>query len=131
MRNFAKAINGGERQPGGIGDRATAAEHRGRLLPLNENGEFREEFGGTSVTVGGVAAKLLFISPDQINIQTPAVAPGRRAVVVRAPGGASAEREVTVTDGSPDILVITKQNYSGVDLLLLAVNGFVYRELAG
>jgi hypothetical protein len=44
------------------------------------------QLGGTTVTVGGVAAKLFYVSPGQINFLTP----GQGAVVVTTAAGSSA-----------------------------------------
>jgi uncharacterized protein (TIGR03437 family) len=60
--------------------------------------------GGTTVTVGGVAAHLLYVSTGQINFQVPsAAASGNVAVVVTGPGGASASFSFTVTSSAPAI----------------------------
>ena len=60
--------------------------------------------GGTTLTVGGVAAHLLYVSPGQINFQVPsATKSGTAAVVVNGPGGASASFSCTVTSSAPAI----------------------------
>jgi uncharacterized protein (TIGR03437 family) len=63
---------------------------------------------GTSVTVGGVAAPILLVTPDQINIQVPfSVEPGERAVVVTTPNGESAAYTQTVAAAAPAIFFDT------------------------
>ena len=60
--------------------------------------------GGTTLTVGGVAAHLLYVSPGQINFEVPsATKSGTAAVVVNGPGGASASFSCTVTSSAPAI----------------------------
>jgi uncharacterized protein (TIGR03437 family) len=60
---------------------------------------------GTSVTVGGVAAPILLVTPDQINIQVPfAVEPGELPVVVKNPNGESAPYTQTVAAAAPAIM---------------------------
>ncbi len=58
--------------------------------------------GGTTVTVGGVAAHLLYVSAGQINFQVPSAAPsGSVGLVVNGPGGAGASFNFTVTSSAP------------------------------
>jgi uncharacterized protein (TIGR03437 family) len=60
--------------------------------------------GGTTLSVGGILAPLLYASPTQINFQVPASTPaGSAKVVVNGPGGASASFSVTVTAQAPSI----------------------------
>ena len=57
--------------------------------------------GGTSVTFSGIAAPLLYVSPDQINAQVPSGVqfPGPSLVVVKTGAGVSAPFSVPVTNG--------------------------------
>lgn len=58
--------------------------------------------GGSTVSVGGQSAPLLYVSPTQINFQVPSsVTAGDVSVVVNGPGGASASYEMTVTSEAP------------------------------
>lgn len=60
--------------------------------------------GGTSVSVGGTLAPLLYVSSGQINFQVPSsTQSGVAAVVVNGPGGASAAFSFTVTAQAPSI----------------------------
>jgi uncharacterized protein (TIGR03437 family) len=60
--------------------------------------------GGTSVSIGGTLAPLLYVSPGQINFQVPSsVKSGAVNVVVNGPGGASAAFSFTVTAEAPSI----------------------------
>ncbi len=60
--------------------------------------------GGTSVSVGGTLAPLLYVSATQINFQVPSTAKaGSVSVVVNGPGGASAAFNFTVTAQAPSI----------------------------
>jgi uncharacterized protein (TIGR03437 family) len=59
---------------------------------------------GVTVTVGGIAAPLYFVSPNQINAQVPVnVAPGTQAVVVKSTSGSSAATNVTIAATAPAI----------------------------
>lgn len=59
---------------------------------------------GASVTVGGTAAPLLYVSPTQINFQIPSsVKAGQANVVVTGPGGTSTTYSFTVTAAAPAI----------------------------
>ncbi len=59
---------------------------------------------GVTVTVGGIAAALYFVSPLQINAQVPFnAAPGPQSVVVKAPNGSSVGTNVTIANTAPAI----------------------------
>ncbi len=59
---------------------------------------------GASVTVSGIPAPLLYVSPSQINFQIPSsVKAGQANVVVTGPGGTSASYSFTVTAAAPSI----------------------------
>ena len=62
------------------------------------------QLGGVTVTVDGVPAPLFFVSPGQINIQTPFAVQGPTATIAVANGGnVSNSVTVPVTDSSPGI----------------------------
>lgn len=64
----------------------------------------RTTLGGTSVSVAGTLAPLLYVSPGQINFQVPSSAKsGAVGLVVNGPGGASASFSFTVTAEAPSI----------------------------
>jgi uncharacterized protein (TIGR03437 family) len=68
----------------------------GRTLPSSLN--------GTSVTIGGRPAPLLYVGPGQINAQVPVdLAPGQHPVVVRSVVGPSGSFNVTVASTAPAI----------------------------
>ena len=61
------------------------------------------ELGGTSVTVNGIPAALLFVSPTRINLQTPFETTGEAAeIIVTTPAGTSAAT-VDVNPAQPGI----------------------------
>lgn len=61
--------------------------------------------GGTTVTIGGKAAFVDYVSPGQVNAQVPSGIPsGPQPVVVTTFGGASAATTVTVNGVEPGIL---------------------------
>ncbi|MEO8372005.1 MAG: hypothetical protein ABI806_22670 [Candidatus Solibacter sp.] len=61
--------------------------------------------GGTTVTVGGKAAFVDFVSPGQVNVQVPSdVAAGTQPVVVTTAGGSSLAYSVTVKTLEPGLL---------------------------
>jgi uncharacterized protein (TIGR03437 family) len=59
---------------------------------------FPTQLGGTSVTVGGIAAYFIYLSPNQINFQMPWEVSGPTEVVVTTPGGSSAPYRITAED---------------------------------
>jgi len=60
--------------------------------------------GGTSVSIAGTLAPLLYVSDGQINFQVPSsTTSGTVGVVVNGPGGASASFNFTVTAQAPSI----------------------------
>ncbi|HVW07856.1 MAG TPA: IPT/TIG domain-containing protein [Bryobacteraceae bacterium] len=59
---------------------------------------------GTTVSVAGTLAPLLYVSPTQINFQVPSgTAVGSVKIVVNGPGGASAAFSFTVTAQAPSL----------------------------
>jgi uncharacterized protein (TIGR03437 family) len=62
---------------------------------------------GVEVTVAGVPAALLFVSPNQVNFQVPNVAQGAQPVVVRNPNGVSAAVNLDVAASAPAIFFDT------------------------
>ncbi len=61
--------------------------------------------GGTTITIGGEATFVDFISPLQVNAQIPSdLGPGPQPVVVNTPGGASAAFTVNVVATDPGLL---------------------------
>lgn len=62
------------------------------------------QLGGVTVTVDGVPAPLFFVSPGQINIQTPFAVQGPTATIAVTNGGATSNSvTVPVADSSPGI----------------------------
>jgi uncharacterized protein (TIGR03437 family) len=75
---------------------ATLNGWQGRVIPSSLN--------GTSVTIGGKVAPLLYVSPFQINAQVPLDVPaGTQAVVVKSPVASGASFNVTVATAAPAI----------------------------
>jgi uncharacterized protein (TIGR03437 family) len=69
---------------------------------------------GTSVTIDGQAAFISYISPTQINCQTPSnVAAGQKAMVVTTAGVASPPYSVTVNATEPGLLAPSSFNIGG------------------
>jgi uncharacterized protein (TIGR03437 family) len=63
-----------------------------------------ETLQGVRVSIGGLTAPLLYVSPAQINFQVPTELPlGETSLVVRRGAQSSAERPVRVTDRTPGI----------------------------
>jgi len=68
--------------------------------------------GGTSVTVAGIAAPLIYVSPSQINFEIPSgIATGVNNVIVAAPTGATLTAPITIQPVAPSIFI---QNSSGL-----------------
>ncbi|HXK06139.1 MAG TPA: IPT/TIG domain-containing protein [Verrucomicrobiae bacterium] len=60
--------------------------------------------GGTSVTMGGTTAPLLYVNSGQINFQVPSsLKSGTVSLTVQGPSGTSASFNVTVTSSAPAI----------------------------
>ena len=96
---------------------ASLAAWTGQQLPTALN--------GAKVTIGGAAAPLFYVSPNQINAQAPVdLAPGVQTVTVDNGSGASAALSVTVAPMAPAIFfapvaaVLKNANFS----LVSAVN---------
>ncbi|MEP6962980.1 MAG: IPT/TIG domain-containing protein [Acidobacteriota bacterium] len=69
------------------------------------NGLAPTELGGVSVTIGGRAAYVSYVSPGQINIQVPDALPaGSHEIVVTNAVGSSAPYRITVEETLPGIL---------------------------
>jgi uncharacterized protein (TIGR03437 family) len=83
------------------------------------NGRLPATLAGVSVTVGGRPAYLSYVSPTQINLLVPDIAPGPAPVIVTNPGGTSAAFAVTVNQYGPAFFVwpgnqavATRQDFS-------------------
>ena len=59
---------------------------------------------GSSVTIGGQAAFVSYISGNQLNVQVPSVGTGPQPVVVNTPAGASPPYSVTINNTQPGLL---------------------------
>jgi uncharacterized protein (TIGR03437 family) len=80
----------------GTGMASSTASATGFPLPTN--------LAGTTVSVGGTLAPLLYVSAGQINFQVPSsTRAGDVNVVVNGPGGASSAFSMTVTSAAPAI----------------------------
>lgn len=78
----------------GSGLAGSSASASGFPLPTN--------LAGTTVSIQGTLAPLLYVSPTQINFQVPSsVKAGDIGVIVNGPGGASAAFSMTVTAEAP------------------------------
>jgi uncharacterized protein (TIGR03437 family) len=83
------------------------------------NGNLPPSLDGVSVSIGGKAAYIYFISPNQINAQAPNVAPGTVPVTVTNGNGTSAVTTATIVAANPAFFlwsskyaVATRQDYS-------------------
>jgi uncharacterized protein (TIGR03437 family) len=83
------------------------------------NGQLPTSLDGVSVTIGGKAAYVYFISPGQINVLAPDIPAGPVSVTVTTAGGTSATFTATAAQYSPAFFewpnsqpVATRQNYS-------------------
>jgi len=106
-------------------DLATAAASATSIpLPL--------KLGGTSVTVNGVNAPLLFVSPRQINFQLPSVVGTQdsayvttASVVITTPAGSSEAVEAPVFASGPAIATSTQNGCGQAAALNVARDGTV------
>lgn len=70
-----------------------------------------------SVTINGVRAPLLYVSPSQINAQVPSsVLPGPAAVIVQVSGGRSEPRMISVQPAAPGIFIGQQGQAAAVNL---------------
>src|ERR1019366_2973172 len=83
------------------------------------NGKLPTSLDGVSVTMGGKPAYVYFISPGQINVLAPDVAPGPTSVTVTTAGGTSAALPTTASQYGPAFFpwpgnqpVATRQDFS-------------------
>ena len=83
------------------------------------NGKLPTSLDGVSVTMGGKPAYVYFISPGQINVLAPDVAPGPTSVTVTTAGGTSAALTTTASQYGPAFFlwpgnqpVATRQDFS-------------------
>jgi uncharacterized protein (TIGR03437 family) len=83
------------------------------------NGKLPTSLDGVSVSVGGMPAYVYFISPGQINVLAPDIAPGPVTVTVTTPNGMSAPVTATASLYSPAFFpwpanqaVATRPDYS-------------------
>jgi len=95
---------------------ASATDNWGHAIV---NGQLPTLLDGVSVTIGGKAAYVYFISPGQINVLAPDIPAGPVAVTVTTAAGASATFTATVAQYSPAFFdwpnsqpVATRQDYS-------------------
>jgi uncharacterized protein (TIGR03437 family) len=80
------------------------------------NGDFPLSLGGTSVTINGRSAYLMYVSPGQINLQAPDdMALGTVAVVVTT-GAGSATSYVTLDQFAPSFSLLDSKHVSGIIL---------------
>ncbi len=95
------------------------------LLPFDDwsnsifNGQLPRQLDGISVTIGGKPAYVNAVTPGQINVQAPDVAPGPVEVVVTTPGGMSSAFTTTARMHGPAFFewpasqpVATHSNYT-------------------
>jgi uncharacterized protein (TIGR03437 family) len=75
------------------------------------NGRLPTTLAGASVNIGGVAAPLLYASPNQLNVQVPFEVPaGNARITVITPGGTSSTDNVTFSAFAPAIFVAVKNS---------------------
>src|SRR5215467_13249338 len=83
-------------------------------MALSDSTPLSTKVGGVSVTIGGIAAPIQFVSPNQVNVQAPWGVPisdssGPAQVVVTADGLGSATSTVTVVGSAPSLYGIGSQ----------------------
>jgi uncharacterized protein (TIGR03437 family) len=78
------------------------------------NGDFPTSLGGTSVTINGKKAYLWYVSPGQINLQSPDdTTRGSVPVVVTTANGSSTST-VTLGDFGPSFLLLDSKHVTGI-----------------
>lgn len=84
----------------------------GASSQLDAEGKLPKTAAGTGVWIGEEPARILFRSPNQLNVQIPDLAPGSYIVQVKTPGGLSNQLPLEVTETAPGILVMTHADFS-------------------
>ncbi len=77
---------------------------------------FRLTLGGTSVTIGGQAAYLSFVSPEQINLQVPNDAATGAVPVVVTTGTGRATSTVNLAQFGPSFFLLDASHVAGIIL---------------
>jgi uncharacterized protein (TIGR03437 family) len=79
----------------------------GPAAPVNWNGDFPTELGGTSVSIDGIAAYLYYVSAGQVNVQVPDDANIGRAVTVKVTvGSQSVSSNVNLASVAPSFALL-------------------------
>lgn len=78
------------------------------------NGDFQTSLGGTSVTINGKKAYLWYVSPGQINLQSPDdTTRGSVSVIVTTANGSSTST-VTLGEFGPSFLLLDSKHVTGI-----------------
>jgi uncharacterized protein (TIGR03437 family) len=78
------------------------------------NGDFPQQLGGTSVMINGKPAYLWFVSPGQINLQTPDDTAGGSVNVVVTNSSGSATSTVTLGQFGPSWSLLDTKHVAGI-----------------
>ncbi|HWF08429.1 MAG TPA: IPT/TIG domain-containing protein [Bryobacteraceae bacterium] len=78
------------------------------------NGDFPQQLGGTTVTVNNRPAYLWFVSPGQINLQTPDDTATGTVPVVVTNGNGSATSTVTLSQFGPSWSLLDSKHVAGI-----------------
>jgi trimeric autotransporter adhesin len=74
------------------------------LQPASANPPLPPDLGGVSVSIGGIPAPILYVSPSQINVQAPfKTLLGSAAIAIDTPSGPANPGQITVTAAAPAI----------------------------
>ena len=118
-------VNGASFQPG-LAPNSWATILGTGLSPVSDtwadsivNGKLPTTLDGVTVTIGGKPAYLYFVSPAQINLMVPDIAPGSTQVTVTTPAGTSSTFTVMSAQHAPAFfpwpgnqVVATRQDFS-------------------
>ena len=118
-------VNGASFQPGIVANSWVTIQGGG-LAPKTDDwsnsivkGALPTSLDGVSVTMGGKAAYIYYITPGQLNVLAPDVSPGPVSVVVTTPSGSSTAFTVTASLFGPAFflwpanqVVATRQDFS-------------------
>jgi len=114
--NARGVVNAASLQPGPVAPGAIVSVFGARLGPRNgvaatidaATGKLPVELAGARVTFEGVAAPLLFVSAQQVNLQVPFEMAGRAAarMAVRVAGAEPAEETILLIDAAPAVFTL-------------------------
>jgi uncharacterized protein (TIGR03437 family) len=107
VNTVVNAVTGGPRLAAG----ALASVYGRQLAPYSRGGAapYSEKFGGLTATVDGRPAKLLYVSPRQVNVQLPYGATANSTLTLKTASGET-DFPLSLGDAAPGILAVARED---------------------